>query len=86
MRKKSTSSKQSGKLKNTRTANQDINIEKHLPKMKKIHPELRKLVNSFLEKRNIPLKVGAMHFTSEAAVDYKCCTINGMVVCGPQCP
>ena len=86
MTKKSTSSKLSGKSKSTRTANQDINIEKHLPKMNEIHPELRKLVNSFLEERNIPLKVDAMHFTSEATGEYNCCKINGMVVCGPQCP
>jgi|HubBroStandDraft_6_1064221.scaffolds.fasta_scaffold4028713_1 hypothetical protein len=84
MTKKPTSSKRGGKSKSTPTANQDI--EKHLSKIKEIHPELRKLVNRFLEEKNIPLKVGAMHFTSEAEADYGCCTINGMVVCGPQCP
>jgi hypothetical protein len=86
MTKKPTSLKRNGKSKNTRSENQGINIAKHLPKMNKIHPELRKLVNNFLEERNIPLKVDAMHFTSEAAVENNCCIINGMVVCGPQCP
>jgi hypothetical protein len=76
-------SKRSGKAKTARTANQDI--EKHLSKMKEIHPELRQLVNNFLEEKNIPLKLDAMHFTSEAEGEYDCCTINGMVVCGPQC-
>jgi len=63
-------------------------IEKHLPKIRDIHPELRQLVNSFLDKKKIPLRLDAMHFTSEVTdeSEFNCCTINGMVVCGPQCP
>ncbi|GEM_PF-6002310 len=85
MTRKTTSSKRSGSSRSTLTSNRDVSIEKHLPKMNEIHSELRKLVNTFLEERNVPLKVHAMHFASTAAEESKCCIINGKVVCGPQC-
>ena len=69
-----------------RATNQDAEVKKHLPAMREIHPELREVVNNFLQQRNLPLKVHAMHFTTNmASADFNCCTINGMVVCGPQC-
>jgi hypothetical protein len=69
-----------------RGTNQNAKVKKHLPAMRKIHQELRKTVNNFLQQKNLPLKVQAMHFTTNmASVDFRCCTIDGMVVCGPQC-
>ena len=66
---------------------QNAEIEQHLHVVRAIHPELREMVNNFLQKKNLPLKVEAMHFTtSSASGDFKCCVINGTVVCGPQCP
>ena len=70
-----------------RATNKDAEIKKHLPKMRKVHPELREMVNNFLQERNLPLRVNAMHFTTKiSSANFNCCTINGMVVCGPQCP
>jgi hypothetical protein len=69
-----------------RAANQDAKVRKHLPAVREIHPELREIVNNFLQERKIPLKVHSMHFTTNMASEsFGCCTINGMVVCGPQC-
>lgn len=69
-----------------RATNQDAKAKRHLPAVRKIHPELREMVNNFLRERKLPLKVHAMHFsTNMASMGFKCCTINGMVVCGPQC-
>jgi hypothetical protein len=69
-----------------RARSQDAEVKKHLPAVREIHPELREMVNNFLRERNLPLKVHAMHFTTDlASSDFNCCTINGMVVCGPQC-
>ena len=66
--------------------NKDARAKKHLPAVRKIHPELRELVNNFLRERKLPLKVHAIHFTTNmTSMAFKCCTINGMVVCGPQC-
>ena len=70
-----------------RSTNQGAKVRKHLPTVRKIHPELRKMVNNFLRERKLPLKVHAIHFTTDmASGNFNCCTINGMVVCGPQCP
>jgi hypothetical protein len=78
--------KQDRKTPSKRAKPQSAEIEKHLPRMREIHPELRQLVNNFLEEKQIPLKVNTMHFTTNlASADFNCCTINGMVVCGPQC-
>ena len=69
-----------------RAINEDAEIKKHLPRMRKIHPELREMVNSFLREKNLPLKVNAIHFTTNmASPNFNCCTIDGMVVCGPKC-
>jgi hypothetical protein len=69
-----------------RATSQDAEAKKHLPAVRELHPELREMVNNFLQQKNLPLKVHAMHFTTDmAAADFNCCTINGMVVCGPQC-
>lgn len=69
-----------------RATNQDSKVHEHLPAMREIHPELREMVNNFLQSKNIPLKVHAIHFTTDMdSADVNCCVINGMVVCGPQC-
>jgi hypothetical protein len=81
-----TPSKQDRKTPSKRAKIQSAEIEKHLPRMREIHPELRQMVNNFLQEKQIPLKVNAMHFTTNiASADSNCCVINGMVVCGPQC-
>ena len=57
----------------------------HVSMLNDIHPELRKMVNTFLSERNIPFQVHQMHFAPESVGDQKCCVIDGQVVCGPQC-
>jgi hypothetical protein len=83
--KKRTASKRSKTQNIIRPSRHGRTIEKHISKMNEIHPELRKLVNTFLTERDIPLKVHVMHFTSKATKESKCCYINGKVVCGPPC-
>jgi hypothetical protein len=69
-----------------RARSQDAEAKKRLHAVREIHPELREMVNNFLRERNLPLKVHAMHFTTDmASSDFNCCTIDGKVVCGPQC-
>ena len=78
--------KRAKKTLSKRATIQDAEITKHLPRVREIHPELREMVNNFLQKQNLPLKVNAMHFTTNMrSTAFNCCTINGMVVCGPQC-
>jgi hypothetical protein len=83
---KKTSTKRATKKTVKQETDQDAWIKKHLPAVREIHPELREMVNSFLQQKNLPLKLHSMHFTTDmASADFNCCTINGMVVCGPQC-
>jgi hypothetical protein len=59
---------------------------RHLPKLRKVHPELRKMVDDFLKEKNIPLQVAKMHFSASVNGDQHCCTIDGETVCGSECP
>jgi len=78
--------KRAKKTPSKRATRQDAEINKHLPMVREIHPQLREMVNNFLQEKNVPLKVNAMHFTTNmASANFNCCIINGIVVCGPQC-
>jgi len=78
--------KQARKVTVNSSADRDMELKKHIPKMKEVHPERCELVNKLLKEKNIPLKVNAMHFTANmASVDSNCCVIDGMVVFGPRC-
>lgn len=68
------------------SAPSDITVNsQHVSKLNEVHPELRAMVNNFLSEKNIPLKVHTMHFAEKVGKDFKCCLINGRIVCGPQC-
>jgi hypothetical protein len=61
-----------------------IPTSQHIDKLNGVHQELRAMVNDFLSKKSIPLKVHTMHFAEDVG-DSNCCLIDGQIVCGPQC-
>jgi hypothetical protein len=73
------------KAKKIKCPRQSSQVSAHTQKIQAIHPELTKLVNNFLADKNIPVSVHQMHFGTVGSPPIKCCTINGMTVCGPQC-
>lgn len=84
-RKKSMQSRKSGHAPPSRRS-VTVRASQHIPKLNEVHPHLRAMVNHFLEKQNIPLKVHTMRFAEDVVGDHNCCLINGEIVCGPECP
>jgi hypothetical protein len=58
----------------------------HISRLKRVHPQMRRMINKFLRSKKIPLKVHTLRFVEDVGDDYNCCVINGQIVCGPQCP
>jgi hypothetical protein len=59
-------------------------------KLHAVRHELRRSVEGVLKEHGIALRVHSVRFTDRnapiAAASFNCCIINGVHVCGPQCP
>ncbi len=65
------------------------NLQKHREKLSAVRDDLRQTVNGFLQQKGIDLHVEAIHFSTAPLLSegsFRCCTINGKHICGPQCP
>jgi hypothetical protein len=61
-------------------------LPSHAAALNELHPELRTLINDFLQKNNIPLQLHSIRLADAAPGGFNCCLIGGMVHCGPDCP
>jgi hypothetical protein len=61
-------------------------VNQHAALLNDVHPELRKMINNFLQSKNIPLHLHSISFTAVAPAVFHCCMIDGMIHCGPECP
>jgi hypothetical protein len=61
-------------------------LPSHAAALNELHPELRTLINDFLQKNKIPLQLHSIRLADAAPGGFNCCLIGGMVHCGPDCP
>jgi hypothetical protein len=61
-------------------------LPNHAATLSDLHPELTQLINDFLQKKKIPLQLHSIRLATASPTGFGCCTIAGMVHCGPECP
>jgi hypothetical protein len=81
------SAKKQAPVKKSPLAKKDASsLTAHRVALNDVHPELREMINNFLQEKNIPLQLHSIRFADESPGGFNCCIIAGMVHCGPECP